>query len=40
MTQPMVMAAAMKQADSVEPAKIVAALPKTDYAGVTGANSL
>jgi len=32
----MVMAAAMKKADSVEPAKIVAALPQTDYAGVTG----
>lgn len=31
----MVMAAAMKKADSIEPAKIVAALPQTDYAGVT-----
>ena len=31
----MVMADAMKRADSVESAKVVAALPKTDYPGVT-----
>lgn len=31
-----VIVAAMKRADSAEPAKILAELPKTDYAGVTG----
>ncbi|MDQ1362856.1 MAG: branched-chain amino acid transport system substrate-binding protein [Pseudomonadota bacterium] len=31
-----VIVAAMKRADSFEPAKILAELPKTDYAGVTG----
>ncbi|TCJ12854.1 branched-chain amino acid ABC transporter substrate-binding protein [Parasulfuritortus cantonensis] len=31
-----VLVAAMKRADSAEPAKVLAELPKTDYAGVTG----
>jgi len=32
----MVIADAMKRADSVEPAKVLAAMPQTDYTGVTG----
>lgn len=31
-----ILVAAMRRADSADPAKVLAALPKTDYAGVTG----